>query len=135
MSKGKADFGTLEKENKRTNSFAPSWKTTSLRSFFFFFLSFFLSDNFFFLTSKNFQSGGQLSSSCFEVFAKTALRKQDFGLCENKGAVQLCSNCTADQRKNCAVNAQLISTFVFATLIVLSLLYLNPKFQASSLLQ
>ena len=36
MSKRKADFGTLEKENKRTNSFAHSWKTTSLRSFFFF---------------------------------------------------------------------------------------------------
>ena len=69
MSKRKADFGTLEKENKRTNSFAHSWKTMSLRSFFF--LSFFLSDNFFFLTSKNFQSVGQLSSSCFEVFAKT----------------------------------------------------------------
>ena len=36
MSKRKADFGTLEKENKRTNYFAYSWETTSLRSFFFF---------------------------------------------------------------------------------------------------
>ena len=25
------------------------------------------------------------------------MRKQDFYLCENKGADQLCSNCTADQ--------------------------------------
>ena len=43
MSKHKADFGPLEKENKRTNYFAHSWETTSLRSFFFFF-----ADNFFF---------------------------------------------------------------------------------------
>ena len=27
-----------------------------------------------------------------------AMRKPDFCLCENKGADQLCSNCTADQR-------------------------------------
>ena len=26
------------------------------------------------------------------------MRKLDFGLCENKGADQLCSNCKADQR-------------------------------------
>ena len=26
------------------------------------------------------------------------IRKPDFCLCENKGADQLCSNCTADQR-------------------------------------
>ena len=26
------------------------------------------------------------------------MRKPDFCLCENKGADQLCSNCTADQR-------------------------------------
>ena len=26
------------------------------------------------------------------------MRKPDFDLCENKGADQLCSNCTADQR-------------------------------------
>ena len=41
MSKCKADFGTLKKENKRTNSFAHSWKTTSLRSFFFYLFIFF----------------------------------------------------------------------------------------------
>ena len=33
---------------------------------------------------------------------------------------------------SCAVTAQLISDFVFATWIVRSLFYLNPKFQASS---
>ena len=33
---------------------------------------------------------------------------------------------------SCAVTAQLISTFVFATRIVQILLNLNPKFQASS---
>ena len=57
MSKRKADFGTLEKENKRTNYFAHSWETTSLQSFFFFFFFpkifffffFFLPTIFFFL--------------------------------------------------------------------------------------
>ena len=34
---------------------------------------------------------------------------------------------------SCAVTAELISTFVFATWIVQFLFYLNPKFQASSL--
>ena len=33
---------------------------------------------------------------------------------------------------SCAVTAQLISAFLFAILIVQSLYYLNPKFQASS---
>ena len=58
---------------KMNNSFAHSWKT-SLRSSIFFFLS----DNFFFLTSKNFQSVRQLSSSCFEVFSKTDLQCKIF---------------------------------------------------------
>ena len=44
----------------------------------------------------------------------------DFHKCKNKGADQLCSNCTADQR------------LVFAIMIVQSLFFLNPKFQASS---
>ena len=35
---------------------------------------------------------------------------------------------------SCAVTAQLISAFVFATRIVQSLFFLNPKFQASSYL-
>ena len=45
-------------------------------------------------------------------------------ICENKGADQLLSNC----------EAYLISTFVFAARIVHILFFLNPKFQASSLL-
>ena len=52
MSKRKADFGTLEKENKRTNYFAHSWETTSLRSFFFFF--FFFCRQFFFFFCRRF---------------------------------------------------------------------------------
>ena len=35
---------------------------------------------------------------------------------------------------SCAVTAQLISAFVFTTWIVLSLFFLNPKFQFSSLI-
>ena len=50
------------------------------------------------------------------------MRKFDYRLCENKGADQLCSNCTAD----------LISAFVFATWIVQFLFFLNQKFQAFS---
>ena len=48
------------------------------------------------------------------------MRKPAFCICENKGAVQL------------AVTEKLISAFVFATQIVQSLFFLNPKFQASS---
>ena len=47
--------------------------------------------------------------------------KPAFSICENKGADQLPGN-----------TAQLISAFVFATWIVQSLYFLNPKFQASS---
>ena len=36
-------------------------------------------------------------------------------------------------QNNCAVTAQLSSAFVFATLMVQSLFFLNPKFQSSSL--
>ena len=48
------------------------------------------------------------------------LRKPDFCICENKDADQL------------PVTAKLISAFNFATQIIQSLFYLNPKFQASS---
>ena len=48
------------------------------------------------------------------------MRKPDFCICENKDADQLRGN------------AKLISAFVFATQIVQSLHFLNPKFQASS---
>ena len=47
------------------------------------------------------------------------MRKPAFCICENKDADQL------------AVTAKLISAFVFATLIVQSLYFLNLKFQAS----
>ena len=49
------------------------------------------------------------------------MRKPAFCICENKGADQLCGNRT-----------KLISAFVFATQIVQSLFYLNPKFHGSS---
>ena len=48
------------------------------------------------------------------------MRKTAFCICETKTQI------------SCAVTVQLISTFVFATRIVQSLYYLNPKFQASS---
>ena len=48
------------------------------------------------------------------------IRKVDFCLCENKGADQL--------------RSKLISAFVFATRIIQFLVFLNQKFQASSLL-
>ena len=51
-----------------------------------------------------------------------AMRKPDFCLCENKGADQLCSNCTADQR--------LCFRYSDST----TLFFVNPNFQASSLL-
>ena len=53
--------------------------------------------------------------------------------CENKDADQLCGNREAAQI-SFAVTAKLISVFVFATRIVHFLFFLNPKFQASSLL-
>ena len=49
------------------------------------------------------------------------MRKPAFCICE-KTKPQI----------SCAVTAQLISAFVFATQIVQSLFFLNPKFQASS---
>ena len=41
--------------------------------------------------------------TCVDVFytifkMSRVIRKPDFCLCENKGADQLCSNCTADKR-------------------------------------
>ena len=51
------------------------------------------------------------------------MRKTDFCLCKNKDTNQLCSNCTADQRL----------CFRYSVLVQ-SLFFLNPKFQASSLL-
>ena len=54
------------------------------------------------------------------------MRKRDFCLCENKGADQLCSNCTADQR--------LCFHYSDSTISLLLLFYLNPNFQAASFL-
>ena len=51
------------------------------------------------------------------------MRKPAICLCQNKDADQLCSNCTADQ------------CHCFRYPLVQSLLWLNLKFQASSLLQ
>ena len=48
------------------------------------------------------------------------MRKPAFCICKNKAADQLCGNW------------KLISVFVFATRIVQSLYFLNPKFEASS---
>ena len=53
------------------------------------------------------------------------MRKPTICICKNKDADQLRGNCKA---------AKLISAFVFATRIVHFLFFLNPKFQASSLL-
>ena len=50
------------------------------------------------------------------------MRKPDFWLCENKGADQLCSNCTSDQHLCFRYTDRTISP-----------LLINPKFQASSL--
>ena len=61
--------------------------------------------------------------------------KAAFCICENKDADQLRGNREANQRLSqisFAVTAKLISAFVFATRILLSLFYLNPEFQVSS---
>ena len=50
------------------------------------------------------------------------MRKLDFAYAKTKAQI------------SCAVTAQLISAFVFASQIVLFLVYLNPKCQASSFL-
>ena len=64
-----------------------------------------------------------LMSGCQDM--SRDMRKPDFCICENKDADQLRGNLTA----------KLISAFVFASWIVQSLCFLNPKFQASSHLQ
>ena len=57
------------------------------------------------------------------TYMSLVVRKPAFCICENKDA---------DQLRGFAVTAKLISAFVFATRLVQSLYYLNPKFQASS---
>ena len=58
----------------------------------------------------------------FEYHLSGAMRKPDFCTCEKKAQI------------SCAVTAQLISAFVFATQIIQSLFFLNLNFQASSYL-
>ena len=69
-----------------------------------------------------------VSSKGFDKVSRI-VRKPDFCLCENKAADQL-----RGSQISFAVTAKLISAFVFATRIVQFLFFLNPKFQASSLL-
>ena len=61
------------------------------------------------------------------MYMSHVMRKPDFGLCENKDADQLCSNCTADQ---CLCFRYTDSTITL--LIVQYLFFLNPNFQAST---
>ena len=81
-----------------------------------------------FVTSSLLWQGKQLRtlpSQCDRGFIvnemSLVVRKQALCKCE-KTKMQI----------SCAVTAQLISAFVFATWLVQSLYYLNPKFQASS---
>ena len=59
------------------------------------------------------------------LYMSCVMRKPTFFICENKGADQL-------RGFSFAVTAKLIGDFVFATRILQSLYFLNPKFQASS---
>ena len=61
---------------------------------------------------------GKLSSQNQDM--SRVIRKPDFAYAKSKSQISF------------AVTAKLISVFVFATRIVQSLFYLNPKFQASS---
>ena len=78
----------------------------------------------------------KLSMVLSQLYLSRVVRKPAFCICENKGADQLRGDREADQRlcfrNSFAVTAKLISAFVFATRIVQSPYFLNPKFQASS---
>ena len=74
-----------------------------------------------------------LSITLFEKFAVTfyyyeQLSKIWIGRVTRKPTFCICKNKAADQLRG-------ISAFIFATRIVQSLFFLNPKFQASSYLQ
>ena len=56
--------------------------------------------------------------------------EHDLSLVVRKTAI--CRYAKTKTQISCAVTAKLISAFVFTKLIVQSLYYLNPKFQASS---
>ena len=59
---------------------------------------------------------------CTLQYISRVIRKSAFRICENKGSDQLQDNCTADQG-HC---------FLLHIVIVQSLFFLNPKFQAFS---
>ena len=63
------------------------------------------------------------NTSKYAHYLSRVMRKPDFCICKKKDADQLRGNPEADQR-----------FFVLATRIVLSLYFLNPKFQVSSLM-
>ena len=67
--------------------------------------------------------GAASPTSVILLHLSCVVRKPDFRICETKTQISF------------AVTAKLISAFVFATRIVQSLHFLNPKFQASSHLQ
>ena len=67
----------------------------------------------------------RVSLAALMLHTSRVVRKPAFCICENKDADQLRGN-------SFAVTAKLISAFVFATRIVQTLFFLNPKFQASS---
>ena len=67
-------------------------------------------------TSENFD----VFNSRDEIYLGRPMRKPDFCCAKTKAQISF------------AVTAKLISAFVFATQIVQSLFFLNPKFQASS---
>ena len=70
-------------------------------------------------TCKNIDKDlGNNQSMVLHIHMSLIMRKPAFCICENKDADQL--------------TAMLISTFVFATLLVQFLYFLNTKFQASS---
>ena len=78
-----------------------------------------------FLRQLAFGNTGQSSFQCIlhklgGQDMSRVMRKPAFCICENKGQI------------SCAVTAQLISAFVFATQIVQSLFFLNPRFPASN---
>ena len=71
------------------------------------------------ISLENFEDRSLISPEILELIK---LHTYNFGLVYVKTKVQI----------SCRVTAQLISTFVFTTLIVQSLYFLNPKFRASS---
>ena len=70
--------------------------------------------------SRPFWAAIRHNHKSFDLKMSHCIRKPTICICESKGAV------------SCAVTAQLNSAFVFATQIVQSLFFLNPKFQALS---